>query len=78
MGQAAGTAAALAVRQGVSPRRRDAQDVRAALQGQGVVLHERALPGREREREPGYRPERGPRTLAEALAAGASAYSGPG
>jgi hypothetical protein len=38
MGQAAGTAAALAVRAGVTPRELDPAVLRASLVAQGVVL----------------------------------------
>jgi hypothetical protein len=38
MGQAAGTAAALAVRSGVAPRALDASEVRARLANDGALL----------------------------------------
>ena len=48
-GQAAGTAAALAVRQGVSPRRVDIPALRKALESQGVNLRKDAIDLTEEE-----------------------------
>lgn len=45
LGQAAGTAAALAVRKGITPRRLDAAELRGALVAAGVRLMERAADG---------------------------------
>lgn len=78
MGQAAGTAAALAARHGVSPRQLDVSALRSTLQQQGVVLHEPGVPERTGEHEPMNRPARPSRALAEALASGVSNYHGPG
>jgi hypothetical protein len=42
-GQAAGTAAALAVKQGISPKKRDIQNLRKTLESQGVNLRKDAI-----------------------------------
>jgi hypothetical protein len=42
-GQAAGTAAAIAVKQGISPRKVDTQNLRKMLESQGVNLNKDAI-----------------------------------
>lgn len=46
MGQAAGTAAALSIKQGVSPRKVSTQELRQSLRAQGAVLEESDCPAR--------------------------------
>jgi hypothetical protein len=46
MGQAAGTAAAFCIKQGVPPRKADIQELRRALRAQGAVLEESDSPAR--------------------------------
>jgi hypothetical protein len=54
MGEAAGTAAALSLREGVVPRRLDSRRLQARLREQGVILSERDIAqANERDRASG-------------------------